>query len=95
MECAKRAAIIRFYVVILVLARVGLIAFAATIFLYVTDPEKLAVIGLFGIFAQVLLRFLGEFIFPLDREEEEAKCDALVAEYTAARVREGDPDASE
>jgi hypothetical protein len=52
--------------VALILARVGLIVFIATLRGYVTDPLLLAVIGLCGILAQVLLRVISSIVFPDD-----------------------------
>ena len=47
----------------LVLIRVGLIAFIATLSQYVTEPDFLAFIGLMGILTQVALRYIGSIIF--------------------------------
>lgn len=55
---------VRILAVLLVLARVGLLAFIATLWLYVTDPHFLAAIGMCCIFMQVLLRAVGNVVFP-------------------------------
>jgi hypothetical protein len=57
--------------VVLILLRVGLIAFIATLSLYVTDPLLLPVIGLCGIFAQLVLRAISNVVFPDDRVHSE------------------------
>mmetsp|Transcript_47898 Transcript_47898/g.73038 ORF Transcript_47898/g.73038 Transcript_47898/m.73038 type:complete len:540 (-) Transcript_47898:96-1715(-) len=62
---------LRYYALMLFFARVGLIAFIATLSLYVTEPEYLAFVGLLGIMAQVLLRVAGTHMFGEDFEQEE------------------------
>ena len=56
----------RFVAVALIVPRVGLIVFIATLRGYVTDPLLLAVIGLCGIIAQVILRVISNIVFPDD-----------------------------
>ena len=62
----KRTHKAKFLAVTLILLRVGLIAFIATLFLYVTDPLVLPVIGLCCIFAQLILRVISSVVFPDD-----------------------------
>ena len=50
--------------IVLLLARVGLLAFIATLWLYVIDPHHLAAIGMCCIIAQVGLRIIGDVAFP-------------------------------
>jgi hypothetical protein len=57
--------------VVLILLRVGLIAFIATLSLNVTDPLLLPVIGLCCIFAQLVLRAISNVVFPDDRVHSE------------------------
>lgn len=57
--------------VVLILLRVGLIAFMATLFLYVTDPLLLPVTGLCCIFGQLILRVISNVVFPDDRVHSE------------------------
>lgn len=52
--------------VALIMVRVGLIVFIATLRGYVTDPLLLAVLGLCGIIAQVILRVICGIVFPDD-----------------------------
>ena len=57
--------------VLLILLRVGLIAFMATLSLYVSDPLLLPVIGLCCIFGQLVLRVISNVVFPDDRVHSE------------------------
>ncbi|KAL3905809.1 MAG: hypothetical protein SGILL_009528 [Bacillariaceae sp.] len=50
--------------VLFILLKMGLIAFMATLPMYMTDPTALALIGLGGIITQVCLRFVGRVVFP-------------------------------
>ncbi|CAB9525412.1 expressed unknown protein [Seminavis robusta] len=54
----------------LLLARVGLVAFMATLSLYQTDPSFIAFTGLVGIVAQVILRFIGTALYRKETEED-------------------------
>lgn len=56
----------KFVGIALIMARVGLIVFIVTLRGYVTDPLLLAVIGLCGIIAQVILRVISSIVFPDD-----------------------------
>lgn len=71
-ECPKY----RWVVIVMILARILLIAFAATVFLYETQPETLALIGLCGQIAQLILRGVGELLFPVTEEEEKHLLEA-------------------
>jgi len=53
--------------VLVVLARLGLIIFVATLSQYQTDPVLVAEAGLSAIVGQVLLRVIGESIFPKEK----------------------------
>ncbi len=48
---------------VLLLTRIGMIAFIATLSQYFTEPEGLAFIGLCGIAFQVVLRVVGTFLY--------------------------------
>jgi hypothetical protein len=62
---------LRYFAVMIFLARVFLIVFIATFSQYVTEPEYLAFVGLLGIMAQVLLRVAGTHLFGEDFQQEE------------------------
>lgn len=57
---------VQFKGVFLVIVRAGLIAAAATMSLYETDPERLALFGLAGIILQLMLRITSSIMFPDD-----------------------------
>lgn len=48
---------------VLLLIRIGMLAFIATLSQYYTDPQGLAIIGLCGILFQVILRMIGTFLY--------------------------------
>jgi hypothetical protein len=56
--------------IILVLLRVGLVVFMATLSIYETDPQSLAVIGLFCVLLQLILRKLGTKYLSADQRHE-------------------------
>lgn len=62
---------VRKIAVILVLVRVGLVAFIATLWLYLTDPHHLAAIGMCCIIVQMLLRAIGDIVFPHESLDED------------------------
>jgi hypothetical protein len=55
---------------ILLFARIGLLAFIGTLWLYENDPHLLAVIGMCCNFAQVILRAIGNVAFPHESDED-------------------------
>lgn len=55
----------------LLLIRVGLIVFMATLSQYVTDPSHIAFYGLLGLVVQVVLRVVGTSLYEPDHEDEE------------------------
>eukprot|EP00429_Kryptoperidinium_foliaceum_P009009 CAMPEP_0176014928 /NCGR_PEP_ID=MMETSP0120_2-20121206/7074_1 /TAXON_ID=160619 /ORGANISM="Kryptoperidinium foliaceum, Strain CCMP 1326" /LENGTH=329 /DNA_ID=CAMNT_0017347881 /DNA_START=487 /DNA_END=1476 /DNA_ORIENTATION=- len=59
----SHAGVLRLVGSILVLLRVGLICFIATLSQWVTQPSLLAFVGLMGIFTQVCLRVIGSVYF--------------------------------
>jgi hypothetical protein len=83
----------KLYKVALIAMRVALIAFIATLSLYVTEPAELSIIGLCGVLAQLTLRALGTLAFPFDdeakHEEEEVH---RIASYAKARLHETEKD---
>jgi hypothetical protein len=52
--------------IMLIVARIGMMAFIATVCLYVTDPLILPVIGLRCLFSGVVLRVISSLVFPDD-----------------------------
>jgi len=86
-EC-KDSHTTRYWVVFLVFIRVLLIGFIATLSQYTTSPDTLAFVGLCGILAQLVLRVLGSFAFPVDQEAEEDKLLERMAMHATARLRE-------
>jgi len=74
----------------LVLLRVAVLVIVATLSQYETKPDDLALIGLFSVVAQLLLRAFGAYVFGCDDQDEDAEERALerMIGYTAARVRE-------
>jgi len=60
---------------ILVMIRMGLIIFIASLGTYVQDPDTLALIGLAVILAQVLTRIAGDMAFPHSNAHEDAESD--------------------
>lgn len=73
---------------LLVASRAGVVVFIATLSQYETEPDNLATIGLFSIFAQLLLRALGCWIFRHDEEDAEEQALERMINYTAARVHD-------
>lgn len=61
----------------LLLARIGLVAFMASLSQYATDPSLIAFVGLWGVVAQVALRVVGTFLYHEETEEDEAYQDIL------------------
>lgn len=55
----KRSKVLNIKGIILVLLRLGMIVFMATLGVYETDPQNLAMIGLFCVLLQLILRKLG------------------------------------
>jgi hypothetical protein len=63
-ECNCKTGKRKLYCAIMFVCRVALIAVIATLFLYETRPNVLALIGLCGNIAQLLLRVGGSILFP-------------------------------
>jgi len=82
-QCPPKA---RFFGWVLAAARLAMIVFIATVFLYEQQPERLALIGLGSTLAQLLLRVVGMGLFPASDEECEEKCFDVAAKYADARV---------
>ena len=62
--------LIKILAIPLLLARVGLVVFIATLSQYQTSPSYLAFIGLVGILAQVVLRVVGTGLYREETEED-------------------------
>jgi hypothetical protein len=72
---------------LLFVARAGLIVWFATLSLYVTDPTLLSKLGLAGISAQLILRAFVYYILPRDGQTEASVALTRTLQYTAARLR--------
>lgn len=59
---------LKFFSLILVTLRLGLVCFIATLSQYVTQPSVLAVVGLVSIVGEVLLRVVGSTFFGEDHD---------------------------
>jgi hypothetical protein len=57
---------------LLILLRVGLIGMVASLSQYVVDPPSLALIGMCSVFAQLIIRGAGSYVFPPSEVELEA-----------------------
>lgn len=66
----QRTGSFRYISAVLVLARIAMIGFIATLSRYVTQPETLAFVGLLGILVQVSLRVAGTTIFGRQFEDD-------------------------
>jgi hypothetical protein len=64
--------IVKIIAIPLLLARVGLVGFIATLSQYQTDPSTLAFAGLVGILAQIALRLVGTALYREETEEDHA-----------------------
>lgn len=84
-QCDKTQKV-RNTVILLVIFRVALIVFFATLSQYCTDPAILAALGFGGIVVQLAIRVLGAFLFPADEEEQEDRALDRVANYLNARI---------
>jgi hypothetical protein len=69
---------------ILVLLRVGLIVFIATLSQYCTEPVSIAFIGLLAIMSQVGLRFVGSSIFESKSEHEHPSPELDASDYDSS-----------
>lgn len=63
---------VRHAVIMVIAARIGLVAFIATLWLYLTDPHHLAAIGMCCILVQVALRAVGNAMFPHEKDESDS-----------------------
>ena len=57
--------------VLLLLARIGLLAFIGTLWLYVTDPHYLSAIGMCCNIVQVILHAVGDVAYPHESDEDD------------------------
>jgi len=73
---------------VLFLLRAGVVLIIATLSQYETEPDTLATIGLFSVFAQLLLRAFGGYIFRDDEENAEEQAMERMINYTAARLHD-------
>ena len=72
--------------IILTVARIALILFFATLSQYENnDPQQLAILGLAGVVAQLIIRQLG-FIFFVEDEKEEAAAEKHDGEQTKCKI---------
>ena len=83
----KQTHTVRPAIIIMIICRIALVAFFATLSQYCTDPSSLATLGLVGIACQLLTRVVGSFIFPPDEAEQEDEALERVAHYASARIR--------
>ncbi|CAB9505398.1 expressed unknown protein [Seminavis robusta] len=91
-QCSK-SKVLNVKGIILVMIRVGLILFMATLGLYETDPQNLAIIGLFGVVLQLILRKLGTKYLSANRVH--ALGEATEHKDANASCRAGDVDPEE
>lgn len=75
-------------VVLLVIFRLTIMGFFATLSQYCTDPALLATLGFVGVVLQLFIRVLGSFLFPVNEEEREAAALDRVANYLDARIHQ-------
>ena len=86
-ECQETKQV-RVSVLLLLIFRVAVIGFFATLSQYCTDPAVLATLGFVGIFLQLFIRVLGSFLFPIDAAEQEEQALDRVANYLNARIHQ-------
>ena len=72
--------------ILFITLRAALILWVATLSQYETDPHRLALFGLCGIFGQLLLRFAGYYIFNEDEDESDDESDFLWPNMTQAQA---------
>jgi hypothetical protein len=78
----------QFLAFFLVVSRTALLLFIATLSQFETDPNTLAMIGLFTILAQLCLRFVGYYVFHADDEDAEEKAMERMINYNSARMHD-------
>jgi uncharacterized membrane protein YidH (DUF202 family) len=77
----------RFLSFCLVTCRVTLLLFTATLSQFVTDPEKVATIGVFIILVQLCVRFIGFYVFHAEKEAEDNALERVI-QYNTARIHD-------
>jgi len=77
----------RMVLVLLIIARISLIVFIATVSQYEHRPEVLALIGMFSVIAQLIIRSIGALALPPE-EDEEDRCIETLEAYAAAATQE-------
>lgn len=77
----------RLSVLLLIIFRVALIGFFATLSQYCTDPALLATLGFVGVVLQLFVRVLGSFLFPVNEALQEDEALDRIANYLNARIR--------
>ena len=78
--------LLRFFAFILVVLRIGMVCFIATLSQYVTQPSVLAFVGLIGISGQVLLRVVGSSFFGPEFEKHHDNDSSLWPNVTKPQV---------
>jgi hypothetical protein len=86
-QCAKTS-LQKWLGYFLVVARTSIMLFIATLSFYVTVPKTLAIVGLFVIFLQLIIRAVGRYAYLRDSEEAEEIALERTLQYTAARLRD-------
>ena len=71
----------------LVACRVALLSLATSMSQFVSDPEKVATIGVFIIVAQLLVRYIGFYVFHAHADAEDKALERVI-HYNTARIHD-------
>jgi hypothetical protein len=71
----------------LVVCRVALTALTASLGQFVSDPEKIATIGVFIILSQLSVRYIGVYIFHAHKDAEDKALERVI-QYNTARIHD-------
>mmetsp|Transcript_5788 Transcript_5788/g.11297 ORF Transcript_5788/g.11297 Transcript_5788/m.11297 type:complete len:556 (+) Transcript_5788:49-1716(+) len=75
---------LRASVLLLIIIRVVLVVFFATLSQYCTDPSLLSTLGFVGVILQLCVRAVGSFLFPVDKNSNEDEVIDRVSHYLNA-----------
>jgi small-conductance mechanosensitive channel len=88
-ECADTN-LKKFLAWVLVLCRLLLLIFVASLSQYITDPTQIAVIGVTVVVTQLCIRFVGYYVFHSEKEAEDKALERII-QYNTARIHERSP----
>jgi hypothetical protein len=78
----------KFLAYFLIVCRIALIVFTASLSQFDTDPRQVGIIGMFTILAQLILRLVGYFVFHANEEDEKDKAIDRIINYNTARIHD-------